>query len=138
MVVYEVFCDLNPASTLLSLWLTLNHERQLSAVVYKIIYNMQGGNMKQKQIDWRGSSLEDLKDDNMFTPNARREAGHQLSQVQVGLEPDHWKPFNEVGAGTKEIIIDLDRWMVQGNVGSQISRGGFRTALLQEKNEHNE
>ncbi len=64
--------------------------------------------MKQKQIDWRGSSLEDLKDDNIFTSNARREAGHQLSQVQAGLEPDHWKSFNEVGAGTKEIIIDLD------------------------------
>lgn len=64
--------------------------------------------MKQKPINWRGSSLEDIKDDNIFTPNARREAGHQLSQVQAGLEPDHWKPFNDVGAGTKEIIIDLD------------------------------
>jgi phage-related protein len=64
--------------------------------------------MKQKLIDWRGSSLNDIKDDNIFTPNARQEAGHQLSQVQAGLEPDHWKPFNEAGAGTKEIIIDLD------------------------------
>lgn len=64
--------------------------------------------MKQKPIDWRGSSLNDLKDDKLFTQNARQEAGHQLSQVQAGLEPDHWKPFNEVGAGTKEIIIDLD------------------------------
>ena len=27
------------------------------------------------------------------------------------MEPDHWKPFNEVGSGTKEIIIDLqDGW----------------------------
>jgi len=64
--------------------------------------------MKQKPIDWRGSSLNDLKDDKLFTQNARQEAGHQLSQIQAGLEPDHWKPFNEVGAGTKEIIIDLD------------------------------
>ncbi|MDI1231530.1 MAG: type II toxin-antitoxin system RelE/ParE family toxin [Methylobacter sp.] len=64
--------------------------------------------MKPKPINWRGSSLEDIKDDNIFTPNARREAGHQLSQVQAGLEPDHWKSFNDVGAGTKEIIIDLD------------------------------
>ncbi len=37
-----------------------------------------------------------------------KEAGHQLSQVQAGLEPDHWKPFEEVGAGTKEVIIDVD------------------------------
>lgn len=24
------------------------------------------------------------------------------------MEPDHWKPFDEAGAGAKEIIIDLD------------------------------
>jgi phage-related protein len=63
---------------------------------------------KEKPIDWRGSSLKDIKDDKIFTPSARKEAGHQLSQVQSGLEPDHWKPFEDVGAGTKEIIIDLD------------------------------
>ena len=64
--------------------------------------------MKEKPIDWRGSSLRDIKNDDLFTPEARREAGHQLNQVQAGLEPDHWKPFNDVGAGTKEIIIDID------------------------------
>jgi phage-related protein len=64
--------------------------------------------MKEKPIDWRGSSLRDIKDDDIFTPDARREAGRQLGQVQVGLEPDHWKPFDDVGAGTKEIIINLD------------------------------
>jgi len=64
--------------------------------------------MSEKPIDWRGSSLRDIKDDNIFTPNARREAGRQLSQVQAGLEPDHWKPFDDVGSGTKEIIINLD------------------------------
>lgn len=64
--------------------------------------------MKEKPIDWRGSSLRDIKDDDIFTPNARREAGRQLAQVQVGLEPDRWKPFDDVGAGTKEIIINLD------------------------------
>ncbi len=64
--------------------------------------------MTEKPIDWRGSSLRDLRDDEIFTPNARREAGHQLGQIQAGLEPDHWKPFNEVGAGTKEIIVNLD------------------------------
>jgi phage-related protein len=64
--------------------------------------------MTEKPIDWRGSSLRDIKDDGIFTVNARSEAGHQLGQVQAGLEPDHWKPFNDVGSGTKEIIIDLD------------------------------
>ena len=64
--------------------------------------------MIQKPIDSRESSLNDIKDDNIFTQNARQEAGYQLGHVQVGFEPDHWKPFNEAGAGTKEIIIDLD------------------------------
>ena len=31
--------------------------------------------------------------------------------MQFGLEFDHWKPFNEAGSGTREIIIDLqDGW----------------------------
>ena len=64
--------------------------------------------MEEKPIDWRGSSLRNIKDNDIFTPDARREAGRQLGQVQVGLEPDHWKPFDDVGAGTKEIIINLD------------------------------
>lgn len=36
---------------------------------------------------------------------ARREAGHQLDQVQRGLEPDNWKPMNIVGSGVREIRI---------------------------------
>ena len=65
----------------------------------------------EKPINWRGASYHDLCDDSLFGTDARREAGRQLSQVQHGLEPDHWKPFNEVGSGTKEIIIDQqDGW----------------------------
>ena len=40
--------------------------------------------MSEKPIDWRGSSLRDIKDDDIFTPNARKEAGHQLSQSGSG------------------------------------------------------
>jgi phage-related protein len=65
----------------------------------------------EKPINWRGTSLRDLCDEGLFSPEARREAGRQLSQVQFGLDPDHWKPFNEVGRGAKEIIIDQqDGW----------------------------
>jgi phage-related protein len=64
--------------------------------------------MTEKPIDWRGSSFRDIKNNDIFTPNARREAGHQLSQVQAGLDPDDWKPFDVVGPGTKEIRINLD------------------------------
>ena len=62
----------------------------------------------EKPIAWRGSALRDLKDDEIFTLNARKEAGHQLSLVQAGLDPDDWKPFEAVGPGTREIRINLD------------------------------
>lgn len=62
----------------------------------------------KKPIAWMGSSLNDIKDDQNFTVNAKREAGHQLDRVQSGLDPDNWKPFDMVGPGTKEIRINLD------------------------------
>lgn len=62
----------------------------------------------RKAIDWRGGSLEDLKDDTIFSLEARKVAGFQLARVQAGEDPDDWKPFDEVGAGTKEIRIRLE------------------------------
>ena len=56
----------------------------------------------EKEIRWVGSSYDDLM---AFPQEPRREAGFQLSSVQAGLDPTDWKPFNEVGAGTKEIRI---------------------------------
>lgn len=55
-----------------------------------------------KPIEFRGSALDDLR---AFPLLARREAGHQLDQVQNGQEPDDWKPMNTVGQGVKEIRI---------------------------------
>ena len=55
-----------------------------------------------KPIEFRGSSLDDLRS---FPSQARREAGHQLDQVQSGQEPDDWKPMHTVGQGVKEIRI---------------------------------
>ncbi|MBU2768246.1 type II toxin-antitoxin system RelE/ParE family toxin [Acidithiobacillus ferrivorans] len=55
-----------------------------------------------KPIAFRGSSLEDLR---TFPLSVRREAGHQLDQVQKGREPDDWKPMNSVGQGVQEIRI---------------------------------
>lgn len=56
----------------------------------------------EKEIRWVGSSYGDLVS---FPDDARREAGFQLSKVQAGLDPDDWKPFNEIGSGTREIRI---------------------------------
>jgi phage-related protein len=63
--------------------------------------------MEEKQIDWRGSSFKDLTDENLFSLEARKIAGTQLRKIQRGDEPDDWKPFDDVGAGTKEIRIKL-------------------------------
>jgi len=67
---------------------------------YKTLYTIDVAD--SKPVEFRGSSLEDLR---AFPLTARREAGHQLDQVQNGREPDDWKPMNTVGRGTKEIRI---------------------------------
>ena len=56
----------------------------------------------EKQIRWVGSSYGDLL---AFPKDARKEAGFQLGKVQAGLEPADWKPFDDVGAGAREIRI---------------------------------
>ncbi|MBP0591036.1 type II toxin-antitoxin system RelE/ParE family toxin [Paraburkholderia sp. LEh10] len=56
----------------------------------------------EKEIRWLGSSYHDLL---AFPDEARRQAGFQLAKVQAGLDPDNWKPFDIVGAGTREIRI---------------------------------
>jgi phage-related protein len=57
---------------------------------------------REKEIRWVGSAYEDLLG---FPDDARRQAGFQLGKVQAGVEPDDWKPFDGVGAGTREIRI---------------------------------
>ena len=57
---------------------------------------------QEKEIRWVGSSYEDILN---FPAESRKEAGFQLGKVQAGLESDNWKPFDDVGAGTKEIRI---------------------------------
>jgi phage-related protein len=56
----------------------------------------------EKEISWMGSSYQDLL---AFPSKPRSDAGFQLGKVQSGLDPTDWKPFDEVGAGTKEIRI---------------------------------
>jgi len=56
----------------------------------------------EKEIRWVGSAYDDLV---AFPDEPRRDAGFQLGKVQSGLEPEDWKPFDGVGAGTREIRI---------------------------------
>jgi phage-related protein len=57
---------------------------------------------QEKEIRWVGSAYDDVL---AFPDEPRRQAGFQLGKVQAGVEPDDWKPFDDVGAGTKEIRI---------------------------------
>jgi len=58
-----------------------------------------------KALFFIGSSLDVLR---AFPIDARREAGHQLDQVQRGRNPDDWKPMKTVGKGVREIRLHVD------------------------------
>jgi len=49
-----------------------------------------------------GSAKDDLS---AFPKSARIRAGHELFMVQVGREPDDWKPMPTVGPGACEIRV---------------------------------
>lgn len=55
-----------------------------------------------KEIRWIGTAYDDLV---AFPVEIRRQAGFQLSMVQAGLAPKDWKPFDDAGAGTREIRL---------------------------------
>lgn len=55
-----------------------------------------------KLITFLGNSLSALRD---FPDDARSEAGHQLNEVQLGREPDDWKPMKTVGNSVREIRV---------------------------------
>jgi phage-related protein len=55
-----------------------------------------------KPVKFVDSALDDLR---AFPASARREAGHQIDQVQHGQEPDDWKPMPTIGPGVREIKI---------------------------------
>jgi phage-related protein len=75
----------------------------------------------EKQIRWVGSAYDDLL---AFPKDARKEAGFQLGKVQAGLEPADWKPFDEVGAGTREIRIREASGIYRGDRRCALSRRG--------------
>ena len=58
--------------------------------------------MSGKPLFWVGGALAGLRG---FPAAARREAGHQLYQVQMGLEPSDWKAMRSVGPGVVEIRV---------------------------------
>jgi len=55
-----------------------------------------------KEVRFTGSSKRDLS---AFPDAARLRAGHELFMLQVGREPDDWKPMSSVGRGACEIRV---------------------------------
>ena len=62
--------------------------------------------MPGKDLFWIGSTLDDVRE---FPAAARREAGHQLHLIQLGLMPDDWKPMTSLGGGVYELRIRTGR-----------------------------
>jgi phage-related protein len=61
--------------------------------------------IKEKEIEWVGSSQDDLRE---FPRTARQAGGHQLAKVQEGLDPDDFKPMMSIGPGAYEIRVHDD------------------------------
>jgi phage-related protein len=57
-----------------------------------------------KPVVWMASSKKDLR---AFPQAARRRAGYEVRQVQMGLEPTDWKPMRTVGEGACEIRVRI-------------------------------
>ena len=55
-----------------------------------------------KPIRFVGSARDDLA---AFPKSARTRAGFDLFMVQVGRNPDNWKPMTSVGQGAREIRV---------------------------------
>lgn len=57
---------------------------------------------KKKQAIFEGDTLDELLS---FPPSAREAAGFQIYLVELGRDPDDWKPMKTIGPGVREIRI---------------------------------
>ncbi|WP_058973408.1 type II toxin-antitoxin system RelE/ParE family toxin [Type-D symbiont of Plautia stali] len=61
--------------------------------------------MDEKDVDWRGTSLDDIK---KFPTEVKKDLGFELHKIQNGHNPTHFKAVNRWGAGVIEIKIKGD------------------------------
>lgn len=57
-----------------------------------------------QQVTFEGNSLEIIR---AFPVNAKQRAGYEIDRVQRGLEPLNWKLFPTIGAGVREIRVQV-------------------------------
>jgi phage-related protein len=55
-----------------------------------------------KPLEWLGDSRDRVRG---LASDGRHEVGAQLGRVQLGLEPEDWKPMPSVGIGVNEIRV---------------------------------
>ena len=60
------------------------------------------GDRSPKSLVWIGASRRELQG---FSREAREAAGNELDRVQLGREPEDWKPMAGIGAGAREIRV---------------------------------
>ena len=58
--------------------------------------------MALKRVTFHGDSLDRLRD---FPEEARRQAGHELYQVQMERDASDWRPMPTIGGGVREIRV---------------------------------
>jgi phage-related protein len=58
--------------------------------------------MLLKPVTFHGDSLDRLRD---FPADVRQQAGQELYRVQIGRDPNDWKPMRTIGAGVREIRL---------------------------------
>ena len=61
--------------------------------------------MDEKDLDWRGTSLDDIK---KFPTEVKKDVGFELHKIQNGHNPIHFKAVNRWGSGVIEIKIKGD------------------------------
>ena len=61
--------------------------------------------VEEKPISFEGSSLDNLRD---FPRGVKDDLGYQLYKVQIGEQPDDFKPMSRVGPGVEEIRVKDD------------------------------
>ena len=83
-----------------------------------------------KEVRWHGGSRSAVE---AFPNDARREAGYQLFQVQIGETPSDWKPMPSIGPGVREIRIR----QASNHLPDHDRRRGSRAACVPEENTGN-
>lgn len=58
-----------------------------------------------KPIAWLSNTKDAIRS---FSEDARSEAGHQLGRVQLGKQPEDWKPMPSIGIGVNEIRVHAE------------------------------